>query len=97
METTAIVKQVIGIQKNMFENSFNMMVMAQDQAENMIGTYLEQLPWVTAEGKKTVNESVAMGKKARADFKKAMDDGYTKIEEMVVHQVDAVAPMKKAA
>ena len=83
METTQFAKQALGFQKTMLENSFNAMTMIQDQTETMINGYLDQLPWVTAEGKKSLQTSVDMAKKARGDFKKAVDDGFSKIEELL--------------
>jgi len=83
METTQFAKQALGFQKTMLENSFNAMTMVQDQTEKMVNGYLDQLPWVTAEGKKTLQTSVDMTKKARDDFKKAVDEGFSKIEELL--------------
>ena len=83
METTQFAKQALGFQKTMLENSFNAMTMVQDQTEKMVNGYLDQLPWVTAEGKKTLQTSVDMTKKARDDFKKAVDEGFSKIEEFL--------------
>jgi len=67
----------------MLDNGLNVMTMVQDQTEKMVNSYLEQLPWVTAEGKKTLQTSVDMSKKARDDFKKAVDEGFSKIEELL--------------
>ena len=83
MGTTQFAKQALEFQKTMLENSFNAMTMVQDQTETMINGYLDQLPWVTAEGKKSLQTSVDMAKKARGDFKKAVDDGFSKIEELL--------------
>jgi len=83
METTQFAKQALGFQKTILENSFNAMIMIQDQTEKMVNGYLDQLPWVTAEGKKSIQNSVDMAKKARDDFKKAVDDGYKKIEDLL--------------
>ena len=65
------------------ENNFNAMVLAQEQTEKVFGSYVEKLPWATEESKKSVEASVEMGKKACADFKKAVDEGYSKFEEML--------------
>ncbi|MCP4343307.1 MAG: hypothetical protein GY799_31635 [Desulfobulbaceae bacterium] len=83
METTQFAKQALGFQKTMLDNSFNAMIMVQDQTEKMVNGYLDQLPWVTAEGKKSLQTSVDMTKKARDDFKKAVDEGFGKIEELL--------------
>ena len=83
METTQFAKQALGFQKTMFDNSFNAMTMVQDQTEKMVNGYLDQLPWVTAEGKESLQTSVDMAKKARDDFKKAVDESFSKIEDLL--------------
>ena len=83
MDTTQMAKQTLSFQKTIFTNSYNAMVLAQEQTEKMFSSYLEQLPWATEDGKKSLDSSVEMTKKARDDFKKAVDDGYAKFEEML--------------
>jgi hypothetical protein len=83
METTQFAKQALKFQKTVVENNFSTMTMVQDQTEKMVNGYLDQLPWVTAEGKKSLQTSVDMAKKARDDFRKAIDDGFSKIEELL--------------
>ncbi len=83
METSQFAKQTLQFQKTVFENSFTAMVMAQDQTENMVMSYLEKLPWVDGESKKIMQSSLDMAKKARDDFKKASDEGFAKFEELM--------------
>lgn len=83
METTKFAKQTLGFQKTIFENSFNAMTMVQDQTEKMVNGYLDQLPWVTEDGKKSLQTSIDLAKKTRDDFKKAVEDGYRKFEELL--------------
>ena len=83
MENTKIAKQMIGFQKTVFDNSFNALAVVQDQTETMINNFLGQLPWVTEEGKNQMGETAAFIKKARDDFKKAVDDGYAQFEKML--------------
>ena len=83
METTQFAKQALEFQKTMLDNSFKAMIMVQDQTEKMVNGYLDQMPGVTAEGKKSLQTSVDMTKKARDDFKKAVDEGFGKIEELL--------------
>lgn len=83
MESTKFIKQTLGFQKTVFENGFNALIVAQDQSEKMLNSYLDQLPWVTEESKKSMQASVDLAKKARDDFKKAVDEGYTKFEELL--------------
>ncbi len=83
MESAKFVKQTLGFQKTIFENSFNAMTVVQDQTEKMVNSYLDQLPWVTEESKSSMQATVEMAKKARNDFKTAVDDGFVKFEEML--------------
>lgn len=83
MEAAKFAKQTLGFQKTIFENSFNAMIMVQDQTEKIVHSYLDQLPWVTADGKKSLQTSIDLAKKTRDDFKKAVEDGYRKFEELL--------------
>jgi len=83
METIKLARQSLLFQKTVFENSFNAMVLTQDQTEKMVIAYLDQLPWVTEDGKKSLTDTIDLAKKARADYKKAVDDGYNKFEELL--------------
>ncbi len=82
METPKIAKQMVGFQKTVFESSFNAMTMVQDQTESMINNFVGQFPWATEDVKKQMNETFTYAKKARQDFKKAVDDGYVQFEKM---------------
>lgn len=83
METLHFAKQTLNFQKTIFNNSFNAMVLVQDQTEKMVTSYLEKLPWVNEESRKSLQSSVDIAKKARDDFRKAVEDGYAKFEEML--------------
>ena len=83
METTQFAKQTLSFQKTIFENSFNAMVMAQDKTEMMFTDYLEKLPWITDESRKALGTSADITKKARDDFKKAVEDGFTRLETLL--------------
>jgi hypothetical protein len=83
MEPKGIAKQAITFQKALFENTFNAMKMVQDQTETMVETFLSQISWGPEEGEKTIGDSIEFYKKAREDFKKAVDDGFTKMEDML--------------
>ncbi len=78
--TTQFAKQTLGFQKTIFDNSYNAMTMVQDQTEIMVNGYLDQLPWITAENKNSLKTTFDTMKKTRDNFKKAVDDGFSKIE-----------------
>jgi hypothetical protein len=80
METAKTAKQVLGFQKSFFDSSFNAMCVVQDQTETMVTGFMNQLPWMTADGKKAVASSLEFTKKLRGDIKKNIDDGYKNID-----------------
>lgn len=82
METGKVAKQMISFQKSLFENSFSAMCTIQEQTEKIAETFLKQMTWIPEEGKKSVRDSFEMYKKACDTFKKAVDDGYARLEEM---------------
>lgn len=83
METARFAKQTLVFQKTLFENTFNAMAMIQDQTEIIVSSYLDQLPWISEDAKKSLQNSVDLAKKSRTEFKKAVEDGYRKFEELL--------------
>ncbi|MCP4350456.1 MAG: hypothetical protein GY795_33725 [Desulfobacterales bacterium] len=86
METEKIANQMISFQKTLFDSSFNAVKMAQDQTEKMTNSFMDKLSWIPEDGKKAVNDSADLYKKARDDFKKSVDDGFVKLEDMFVNK-----------
>jgi polyhydroxyalkanoate synthesis regulator phasin len=80
MDQTQVFKQMIDFNKNAFENSFNAMVMVQNQTEKMVNDLLDQNPWLPEQGRKAINEWVKGYKKGRDDFKKAVDENFKRVE-----------------
>jgi hypothetical protein len=48
----------------------------------MANAFMSQLPWVPEEGKKAIGDAVNMYKKAFNDYKKAVSEGFSKMEEL---------------
>ncbi len=82
MEMTKITKQMIDYQKAAIDQTFQGMILLQDYSENMMNTALKQFPWVTEETKKPLDDSMEVFKKTRNDYKKVIDQGFAKLEEM---------------
>jgi len=82
METAKIAKQMVGFQKSFFDNSYNAMCIVQDQTETMVSSFLSQLPWVPADGKKAIASTMDLTKKTRVEFKKNIDDGYKNFDSL---------------
>jgi predicted aminopeptidase len=80
MEPTKMAKQMIDFHKATFDNSFNAMVMLQDQTEKMVNTFSGQATWLPEEGKRAIDEWLKAYKKGREDFKKLVDENFKKVE-----------------
>ncbi len=81
MDPKQMTKQMIDFNKTAFDNTFNAMMVLQDQTEKMVSMYMEQAPWFPEEGKKLINEWVRAYKKGREDFKGIVDANYKKVED----------------
>jgi uncharacterized coiled-coil DUF342 family protein len=80
MDQKQILKQMIDFNKATFDNTFNAMVMLQEQAERAANTLMEQANWLPEDGKKAINEWVKAYKKGREDFKMVVDENFQKVE-----------------
>jgi hypothetical protein len=81
MEQKAILKQMIDFNKNTFDNSFNALVMLQQQTEKMVNTFVDQASWLPEEGKKVITEWTKAYKKGSEDFRKAADENFKRVED----------------
>jgi hypothetical protein len=81
MDQKMIVKQMIDFHKSTFINSFNAMVMLQDQTEKILNTFFSQASWVPEDLKKVVVDWTSTYKKGRDEFKKAVDENFKKVDE----------------
>jgi hypothetical protein len=81
MDQKIIVKQMIDFHKMTFQNSYNAMVMLQDQSEKMFDTFLSQANWMPQDFKSLMEEWVSTYKKGRDDFKKSVDENFKHAEE----------------
>jgi hypothetical protein len=85
MEQGKITKQMIEFQKTAFDNMFNAMTILQEQTEKMVNMFLEQAPWLPAEGKEAVNEWLKTYKKGREAYKASVNESYKKVEDFLVN------------
>ncbi len=81
IESGKFAKQMIDFYKSTFDNSFNAMVMLQEQTEKAMKTAMEQATWLPAEGKKVVDEWVKAYKQGRDEFKKVVEENFKKVED----------------
>ncbi len=81
MEPSKLAKQTIEFYKNTFDNTFNALLMLQEQTQKMLKMQLDQMAGFPDEGKKVVNEWIKAYKKGCDEFKSAADDSFRKVEE----------------
>ena len=72
---------MIQFNKTTFDNSFNAMLMLQEQTETMVNTFLLQTKWLPDEGKKVINDWLKAYRKGREDFKKLVDQSFKSVED----------------
>ena len=89
-----IAKQIIDFQKSTFDNSYNALVMLQDQAERMTQTVVDQNTWLPDEGKKVMEDWVQMYKQGRVDFKELVDQNFDKLVDFFGESEKIFTPPK---
>ncbi len=80
MQSKQLLNQMLDFNKAAFENSFNTMLILQEQMERMAKTYTDQATGISTEAKSVVNEWTKLYKKGLADFKNMMDQNFEKVE-----------------
>lgn len=80
MDTKKMGQEMIDFYKTTFNNSFNTMMMLQEQMERLGAMYWGQMGSLPEEAKKGMAEWTRSCKKNCEDFKKTVDDGFQKLE-----------------
>jgi len=80
MDQKQILKQMLDFQKTTFDNSFNAMVLLQEQSEKASQTLLDQATWLPAEGRKAIDEWIAAYKQGQVEYKAQVDENFKKVE-----------------
>lgn len=75
--------QLVSFNKKAFENTFNAVVVFQDQSESLFKGMLGQATWLPEDKKAGVGDWVKAYKKTRDDYRKSVDDGFKKLEELI--------------
>lgn len=81
MEPTKFAKQTFDFYKSSFNNTFNAIMMLQEQSQKVLDMYLEQATGFPEEGKKAISEWIKAYKKGGEDFKKAVDESFKRVED----------------
>ncbi len=89
MENKEIMKQMIALHKTSFGNCFSTMVTLQDQAENLMITFVKYIPGMDNGGREIMDKWTDAYKKNRENVKKAIDEGYSHVESFVDNDIMA--------
>lgn len=84
MDQKQMLKQMIEFNQATFNNTFQAMVLLQEQFERVAQTAIEQANWLPAEGRKAIEDWVGAYKTGRDKYKKHIDDSYKKVEKFFV-------------
>jgi polyhydroxyalkanoate synthesis regulator phasin len=95
MEHGKLTRQMIEFNRTAFTNTFNAIIMLQDQTEQMVRSFMDKAPWIPEEGKKSLDEWVKAYKKGREEYKRIVDDGFKKLEELFIKGEKAAASTKE--
>jgi hypothetical protein len=83
MDQKDVFRQMMKFNKQTFENTFNALVVFQDQSEALFNGMLDRATWMPEEGRKAVGDWVKAYKKNREDFRKSVNDGFGKLEDFM--------------
>jgi polyhydroxyalkanoate synthesis regulator phasin len=83
MDQKDIFRQMVEFNRGAFNNTYNAMVMVQDQTETLANTMLNQATWMPEEGRKAVREWVEVFKKGRETYKKTVDEAFRKVQDFI--------------
>jgi hypothetical protein len=83
MDQKQIFKQMLDFNKGAFNNTYNAMIMVQDQTETLANTMLNQATWMPEEGRKALQTWVDTLKKGREEYKKTVDEAFKKVEDFL--------------
>ena len=84
MEQQQGLKQMIEMNKAAFDNTFNAVVMMQDQTNSLFLRWLDMSTWMPPEGKKVFTQMSENIVKSRNDFKSMADENFRKASEYFV-------------
>jgi hypothetical protein len=77
---------MIDFNKATFDNTFNAMVMLQEQSERAANALMGQATWLPEDVKNAINEWVKAYKKGREDFKKLVGENFQKVLFLILDE-----------
>lgn len=80
MDQKTLMKQLLEFNKTSFNNTYNTMIMMQEQAERMTSTLINHPTLLSEDGKKTMENWVKVFKIRRDEYQKIVNDNFKKLE-----------------
>ncbi len=80
MQPKDVLKQMIQFNKSTFDNAFKNLGLLQQQMEQTMNLYIDQAGGLSDEGKKAAKDWTAMYKKGFDDYKKLIDENFSKLD-----------------
>lgn len=79
MDQKLFLKQMIEVNKTTFDATFDATNKLQEQMETLISGLVAQASWLPKDGEKTIDEWVTAYKTGREEFKKTVDQNFSKV------------------
>lgn len=83
MDQKTLMKQLLEFNKTSFNNTYNTMIMMQEQAERMTSTLINHPTLLTDEGKHTIEEWVKVFKTKRDEYQEIVNSNFKKLDEFI--------------
>lgn len=80
MDTRLIGRQMLDINRKVFDNSYMAMSTMQAQVERMLNIFVDQSPWIPKEMNGFILDGINTYKQGNEHMKALVDDGYRKME-----------------
>jgi polyhydroxyalkanoate synthesis regulator phasin len=81
MEYNPFAKQAVIFQKNLFENTYNIIAKVQDQATEAVDTLMNQTRLVPEEGRQVMKSWIIACREVRDRYKSYVEEGFTGLEK----------------
>ncbi len=81
MNQIQTVKQMLELNKKIFDGAFDAVSFLQDKTESFVSRYMERSTWITPEGKNIFSRLCDTYRKGRSDLRAMADENYKKTFE----------------
>ncbi|MEW5908834.1 MAG: hypothetical protein AB1659_03450 [Thermodesulfobacteriota bacterium] len=83
MDSKMITQHLIYANRNFFNNYFAAISLFQERSERTANMMFDQAAWIPVEGKRAVNDWMAIWKKGAETFRVAVNEGFQRMETLI--------------